>query len=240
MISGLCDQVGLEDLGDKIEQIAEEGLGSVFIGILDPTIDDVLAWLGPKVGETAVTKMSEQYSMLDSVDAAKDRAISAASEAVMSFKDEIMEFAQDALENISEAFKKVGDLLLRACKEAATVAVNALTGVCGGMLTACFAACANLAALIQQVYEVMKDSLKEMIKEQLEKRHIPSAILDMLPWDFDPDEDVGVPKKKQRAAEAPPQEEMPAEDAPAEDPPPEDPPAEEPPAEDPEKLAQES
>mmetsp|Transcript_127328 Transcript_127328/g.396308 ORF Transcript_127328/g.396308 Transcript_127328/m.396308 type:complete len:246 (-) Transcript_127328:9-746(-) len=194
-LSDAADAVGLDGVADAIEGGIGGALGSVFLPILDGAAESALQWLGPEAGRVAVEKMTEKYPVLEKVENARETAINAAAQAVMSFHDDIMDFAKDALSDPIGAFKKVGVLLLRACKEAAKMAVNALIEFVQGM---CCCACliemfGDLQAIIEQAYEVIVEAMKTFVNDQLSSRGVPSVLLSQINWDFSPDDDIGEP-----------------------------------------------
>mmetsp|Transcript_88389 Transcript_88389/g.234749 ORF Transcript_88389/g.234749 Transcript_88389/m.234749 type:complete len:216 (-) Transcript_88389:42-689(-) len=203
----MADKAGLGDVVDKIEGVAEGALGKLFQPILDSSVDNALKFLGPKAGEVAAEKMIEKYSALKNVNGAKDAAVDAGSKAVMSFKDDILDFVQDAVDDPQGTFKKVGVLLLRAAKDAAEQSVKALLALIPGCCAVCIKMFANLKDVIQEVYNSVKQALEDFVNEQLKSKHVPSAIMDKIKWDFSPEDDVGEPKKK-RARDAPQPETM--------------------------------
>mmetsp|Transcript_64455 Transcript_64455/g.171935 ORF Transcript_64455/g.171935 Transcript_64455/m.171935 type:complete len:219 (-) Transcript_64455:118-774(-) len=189
-----ADAVGFNKLGDAIEA----GLGGVFLPVLDEAAENALQWLGPEAGRVASEQMIEKFPALKKAESVTETAARAASDAVMSFHDDIMDFAQDALTNPLQAWKEVGVMMLRACREAAKMAVEAvfdnIPGCCclGWLLNAA----GNLAEIIQSVFEVIVDALKNFIHDQLSAKGVPDILLNQINWDFSEDDDIGEPPKR--------------------------------------------
>lgn len=199
-ITGLADKVGL---GGALSS-AMDAVGGALKGQLESAVEKTLEALGPKAGEMAYEQMGEKYPAIKKLgDSAKDTAIDSAAKAVMSFKQQVLDFAQSVVTKPQETLKKVGVILLRACRKACNDAVDALMdslGTCGKCVANQFGSVPDIK---KQVTEVVQTAMKEKVVSSLKDKGAPAMITDKIEWGNE-DDDIGEPDSKA----APQQEEM--------------------------------
>jgi len=198
-LHAVADKVGMGGVLDSVVDKAKEGLGAALKPQLEKAVNQILEQLGPKAGGIAFEKMKEKYSVLGKVAGAEETAVDAAAEAIMSFKQKIMDFCEDVMAEPKATLKKMGVVMLKACKEAADRAVRALMNKV--QCAACFKMCVNLQSIIDNVTKVVQDALKEMFEATLKSNGVPSMVTDQMEWGNEDDEVE--PAKK----DGPPQQE---------------------------------
>jgi len=198
----MADKVGMGGALDAVVDKAKEGLGAALKPQLEKVINETLEKLGPKAGDVAYEKMSDKYSILKSSETAKDKAIEAASNAVMSFKDMVMDFCEDVVAKPKETLKKVGVIMMRACRKAADESVKALMSLTGACAP-CMKKFVNLKDIVDQITEMLQTTLKEEVTAGLKSKGAPSMLTDNIEWGNEND-DIGEPPSKAK----PQQQEM--------------------------------
>merc|ERR1712217_594079 len=95
-----------------------------------------------------------------------------------------MDFCLDALDDFHVGFNKIGTLLLRAVRSAATDAVNSVLGIIGCSITCFCIPVSAMTGIVQEIYDVIVQALKEYGRTSLTHYGIPQSIVNMMPWDF--------------------------------------------------------
>merc|ERR1719510_2859842 len=112
-----------------------------------------------------------------------------------------MDFVGDVVSDLNGGFKKVGTLLMRACRKAVQDAVDAIVALLGCCCAPIVKMIGGLPKLVQEIFEEVSNTLKEFAKGSLKDKGCPSMILDKLPWDFDESAELPEPKhRKPRGA----------------------------------------
>mmetsp|Transcript_110297 Transcript_110297/g.312118 ORF Transcript_110297/g.312118 Transcript_110297/m.312118 type:complete len:219 (-) Transcript_110297:28-684(-) len=157
-------------------------------------VDHILEWLGPKAGQVAAGTMQRRHVGCGKANSLAGTAEAAARKAAMGWRGEMMDFVSDVVEDFHAGFRKLGTLLLKACRSAATQAVKAILGVAGYRFSCLCMPASATSGIAQEIYEITVDALRKFCPQSLVEHGVPRSYVSKLTWDFKEDADVGEPK----------------------------------------------
>lgn len=140
-------------------------LGESLVPLLKKTVEDVLAWIGPHVGETVTDLMTNKFPSLKNFDHLVDKAKELAETIMKGKHDDIMQYVHQLGGHLEENFPKLGSILLQATKNSVGDTVDGLLQYVKTWCSCCYKPKAE--DVKEKAFDTVSGEVKEIIKTKL-------------------------------------------------------------------------